>query len=285
MTTWQTIGFDKIKKVFENSLEKGSFAHAYIFSGQEMIGKKTFALEFAALASEVTSGANPNILFINADCSESGQSITIEEIRKAKNFISLSSYSGSYKFVIVDDAHLMTTEAQNALLKILEEPNPSSVLVLVTANPTSFLPTIVSRCQKMDFSAHSRESVSDFLKSYKLPGSEIEFLSEFVNGRLGLAKKIVEESSFGEIKNSVEELVRLTKLDLNGRLAAAQKISEDKDKTQLPRKVLYWMLYMRMRTDEPKAHKVLSGLLDLNRIISQPQFNQRLALENFLVQL
>lgn len=152
--TWQTIGFEKNKKLFESILQDGSFGHAYIFSGQEMIGKRTFAIE---LANMVTESSAPNVLFVDAANSESGQTIAIEEVRKVKNFLSLSSYAGKHKFVIVDDAHLMTIEAQNALLKILEEPSASSVLILVTASPEALLPTIFSRCQETAFSPHPHQ--------------------------------------------------------------------------------------------------------------------------------
>ena len=62
-------------------------------------------------------------------------------------------------------------------------------------------------------------------------------------------------------------------------------MADDKNKSNLPKLVLYWILYMRMRINEPKAHKILKNLLNLYDITTQPQFNQRLALENFLVQL
>jgi len=295
---WQTLGFDKIKNFFEKTSENGQLSHAYIFSGQEMIGKRTFALELVNLVNRVNphtqvlsvgaSPANifqPDCLFVDSGVSESGQTITIEEIRRVKNFVSLSPYAGPYKFVVINDAHLMTTEAQNALLKVLEEPSPSSILILVTANPNSLLPTIISRCQEIKFPPHPKSVIGDVLKNSGLPKSETEFLAEFSNGRVGLVRTIIKEKSFDEIKDSVEELVRLIKADINERLTVAQKLTDEKNKPDLMRKVLYWTLYMRMRINEPKARKILGGLVGLHKIIAQPQFNHRLALENFLVQL
>ena len=285
--TWRTIGFDRIKNFFERAFENSLLSHAYIFSGQEMIGKRTFALELANLVNYTSPDAviHPDILFIDSGVSESGQTITIEEIRKVKIFLSLSLYLGSYKFVVINDAHLMTTEAQNALLKVLEEPSPSSILILVTANPNSLLPTIISRCQEIKFLPHPKKIIDEVFKNSNLPKSEIGFLTEFSNGRIGLVKTVVKEKSFDEIKDSVEELMRLVKVDINERLIIAQKLSDDKNKSDLMKKVLYWILYMRMRINEPKARKILDGLVNLHKIIAQPQFNHRLALENFLVQL
>lgn len=284
--TWQTLGFDKIKKFFEPILKSGSFNHAYIFSGQDMIGKRTFAIELANLVCKFEAAdINPDLLIISPAASESGQTIPIEEIRKVKNFVSLSPYLGTYKFVVIDDADLMTTEAQNALLKVLEEPSPSSIMILVSANPASFLPTINSRCQEIKFSSHPRDLIGEVLKHSNLSKTNAEFLGEFSNGRIGLIKKIVEEKSFDEVKNSVEELMHLVKVDLNERLTLAQKLTDDKNKRELPQKVLYWLLYSHMRRGEPKAHRILRGLLDLYETITQPQFNQRLALETFLISL
>ena len=284
---WQTLGFDKIKNFFEKMSESGQLGHAYIFSGQEMIGKRTFALELTNLINQTSPDPVFQLdrLFVDSGVSESGQTITIEEVRRIKSFVSLSPYAGPYKFVVINDAHLMTTEAQNALLKVLEEPSPSSILILVTANPNSLLPTIVSRCQEIKFPPHPRGIIGDVLKNSSLPKSEAEFLAEFSNGRVGLVKTVIGEKSFGEIKDSVEELVRLIKADINERLTIAQKLTDEKNKQDLMKKVLYWTLYMRMRINEPKARRILDGLVGLHKIISQPQFNHRLALENFLVQL
>jgi DNA polymerase-3 subunit delta' len=289
---WYTIGFEKIKDFFEKAAKTGSLAHAYLFSGQEMIGKKTFALELIRLINDNTendlhpeSAINADLLLVNASSSESGQAIGIEDIRKIKNFVSLSPVIGPYKFIVINDAHLMTAEAQNALLKVLEEPSPSSILILVTANPNSLLPTIISRCQEIKFPPHPLEIIKKFLDNSGLHKSEAEFLADFSNGRVGLIQTVIREKSFGLIKGSVEDLIRLIKADINERLAAAQELTDEKNKQDLMGKVLYWILYMRMRINEPKAPRILKGLLELHKIISQPQFNHRLALENFLVQL
>lgn len=126
----------------------------------------------------------------------------------------------------------------------------------------------------------------------KLSNKNKELLTEFANGRLGLIKKIVEENSFDEVKDAIEEVMHLIKSDINERLAIAQKLADpsagfagEKNKTELAKKILYWTLYLRTRLNEPKAHKILKNLLVLHEIINKPQFNQRLALENFLIQV
>ena len=137
MENWQTIGFEKQKKFFKQIKTNGNLAHAYLFTGQEMIGKKTFAIELTSLINRVGKETkkfnnDPNILVLTANDSDSGKSISVDQIRSAKSFLNLSPYSGAYKFLIVNDAHLMTVESQNSLLKILEEPSHSSIIFLIT---------------------------------------------------------------------------------------------------------------------------------------------------------
>lgn len=281
---WDTNGFLKQKKFFERAVSVGNLGHAYIFAGPEMVGKRTFAIEFPGLINQ--SGRqtnNPDVLFVNSAGSDSGQTIAIGEVRKIKNFISLSPYAGQYKFVIIDDAHLMTTEAQNALLKVLEEPSASSILILITAHPEALLPTINSRCQEIEFFPHGREAISLVLAKAKLSKVNQEFLAEFANGRIGLIKRIIEEGSFDKVEGAVKKIMQLSKADINERLIAAQKLTDEKNKAELPRLVLYWTLYLRTRLGEPKAQKMLKGLLVLHEIVNKPQYNQRLALENFLI--
>ncbi|MEX1063824.1 MAG: AAA family ATPase [Candidatus Paceibacterota bacterium] len=277
---WKTIGFGKIKRFFEGAIAGSHLNHAYIFSGQDEIGKKTFALELA----ERLSGNSHDILFLTPDNSDSGQSIAIDEVRKLKSFMSLSSYGDKYKVAVIDEAHLMTVEAQNALLKLLEEPSKSSMLILVTSVANSLLPTIASRCQEIRFLPHSKEEIASILGDSKLAEAQNNFLAEFSNGRIGLIKRILEEKSYDEVRESVEELMNLVKVDLNERFAIAQKLSDDK-KGDISRKVIYWMLYARMRIGEPQARRILKNLLQLQGIIGHPQFNRRLALENFVLTL
>lgn len=289
--TWRTIGFDKNKKLFERAIQNSALGHAYLFSGQEMIGKRTFALELAlqvlrgSTSKEVEPLSKLDIMVVNTAGSDSGRSIAIEEVRKINNFVSFRPHMGAYKFVVIDDAHLMTVEAQNALLKVLEEPNASSILILVSASPEALLPTIFSRCQEIKFFPHKQEVLNGVLTGAKLSKKNREFLVEFAGGRIGLVQRIIEENAFGQVEDAVKKIMHLAKADINERLEVAQKLTDEKNKDNLSRLVLYWTLYLRTRLNESKAQKMLKGLLVLNEIVNKPQFNQRLALENFLVSL
>ena len=245
----KTLGFKKIP------LQSG----AYLFHGPEMIGKKMFALELAA------EFAGPeDITMITPD---------IDAVREMKRFFSLTPLNGVYKVAIIDDAHRLTDEAQNALLKILEEPSASSIVILVTSHMDELLPTIVSRCHQLFFPAHPRSMVMEFLKDKKLSKEQEEFLYEFSNGSIGLLA-----GDFSKIKSYAEEYSALAKADINKRFDMAKQLSTDES---LQQKILYWMLYLHTK----KLYEPLRGLLALRRTISRPQYNEQLALENFMLSL
>ncbi len=291
--TWKTKGFNFIKEFFEKSTEGNSaswrISHAYIFSGQEMIGKRTFALELANRINKAAdTDIHPDIFTVDPSSSESGESIPIEQIRNAKNFLSLSAYSGPYKFVIINDAEKMTAESQNAFLKILEEPSDSSIIILVSAYPDELLPTITSRCQEIKFSNHSIKDIKKILLEEDITEERAEFLGEFVNGRLGLALKIVRENLYDKVKKHLSELADLKKASLNDKLKIAQALNSEEGNVVLREKILFWMLYLRMTALKKLSYdsaKTLSYLIELNYVLGQPQFNRRLMLENFMVKM
>lgn len=278
---WNTQGFNKIKIFFEGAVKSGYLNHAYLFTGQEMIGKRTFAGELAVYLAGAGT-ADLNNIFIGPAESDSGKTIGIEEIRGIKNLFNLSSYGGGRKVAVINDAHLMTVEAQNALLKILEEPSESSIFILISANPSQLLPTVISRCQEIRFPAHSSEIVGKYLSFSNISAVQAEFMIKLSNGRIGLVKNAIENKDAAQIKGAVEELAKLTSGDINSRIATAQKIAED---SELQKKILYWILYLRTKKMETKTSKILRGLLLLYYKSTQPQLNLRLALESFLISI
>jgi len=247
----KTLGFQKFE------LTSGT----YIFAGQEMIGKRTYALELAA------------DLAVPADVLVIDRELGIDEMRNAKSFLSRSTFGGSYKIVVIDNAHRMTEEAQNALLKILEEPSASSILILVTHAPNALLATITSRAQEILFPVPSRAVYDEVFSQTDLSDEQRSFLYEFSNGSIGLlfddAKKI---------KEFIEEYSLIAKADINKRFDMAKKLAEDE---VLEKKVRYWMLYLHTK----KLFLPLAGLLKLYETIIQPQYNKQLALEHFMLEL
>ncbi len=275
---WQTLGSEKEKAFFEARIAEGTFAHAYIFSGQEMIGKRTFALELVKKINKAIT--DPDVLIVQP--AEEESSITIESIRDLKNFLSLSPYGIGFKFVVINDAHLMGIEAQNAILKILEEPSPSSKLLLITHNPQQLLQTIFSRCQEILFTPHVPATLAKVFEGSSLTEPQQQFLISFVHGRIGLLKNMLADNSFKDIRSHAEEITALLKNNLAERFVKAKDLAEEPN---LPSKVLYWMLYLHQHLSGPQLAHTLSNLMNLYSIIQQPQLNKRLALERCMLQL
>jgi DNA polymerase-3 subunit gamma/tau len=166
----EVINQEPIKRTLQNAIKLGRIGHAYLFAGPRGTGKTTLARIFAKrlnclkardaepcndceICHEFNSGSAPDLIEIDA-ASNRG----IEDIRELREGIKFSPVKAKYKVFIIDEAHMLTKEAFNALLKTLEEPPPHAIFVLATTEPERLPATIVSRTQRFDF---RRVSVSD----------------------------------------------------------------------------------------------------------------------------
>lgn len=148
-------------------------AHAYLLSGPAGIGKKLVALHFArqllcetaqgcgdcSACHKVDSGSHPDLSILISE----GSYLKIEQIRTLQQFLLLRPLEGRYKICLIDDAEKLTVEAANALLKTLEEPQPGTILLLISSRPEQLLPTIRSRCQQLRFSKIPRPELTEHL--------------------------------------------------------------------------------------------------------------------------
>lgn len=148
-------------------------AHAYLLSGPPGIGKKLVALHFArqllcetaqgcgacSACHKVDSGSHPDLSILISE----GSYLKIEQIRTLQQFLLLRPLEGRYKICLIDDAEKLTVEAANALLKTLEEPQPGTILLLISSRPEQLLPTIRSRCQQLRFSKIPRPELTEHL--------------------------------------------------------------------------------------------------------------------------
>ena len=154
------IGNNQIKEMLSNSIKNETLSHSYLFIGQKGIGKKFLATEFAKeiLHSEIEN--HPDFLFIEPD----GASIKIEQIRTLQRKIQEKPILSDKKIYIIDDAEVMTTEAQNCLLKTLEEPPEFAIIILIGSNENAFLSTIKSRCMVIRFQNIEDEEIKQYMQ-------------------------------------------------------------------------------------------------------------------------
>jgi DNA polymerase-3 subunit delta' len=281
---WQVIGHDKNKKFFSTIIKSGQISHAYLFYGQDMIGKKTFALDLYKIINNrseiLATDADVKILSPKKD--DGGAEIYIEEIRNVKKFLSLKSNLGPYKYVIIDDADTLTIEASNALLKILEEPQKKTILILISSKPKQILPTIISRCSAIKFNSVADNLIADYLAENKIKKEDKDFISKIANGRLGWIIRVIMADELNDIKKSIEELNKICKQGIAEKIIFAKKMFEDGDYIQ---KIENWMNYLQADILNDGNPQILKGLNKLYPILIEPSFNHRLALENFFINI
>jgi DNA polymerase-3 subunit delta' len=282
--SWSVIGFEKEKKYFSRIIKAGVLSHAYLLSGPRMIGKKLLALDIYALLNGVPeSSTDPDLCIITLNPDEGESHIPIEKIRELKSFLSFKAYKGPYKCVIIDYADRMTTEASNALLKALEEPQDKVVMFLISSQPKMLLPTIVSRCQEVRCAPQGEEMIAEALKQHKIKGEDAVLAAQMAAGRLGWAMHMVTSGALDSAKQSIADLQSLARQGIAERLTYARQLADQADCRD---RVEYWLRWVHTRLpSSDKAPKVLRNLLKLHQLLGQPQFNHRLAIENFLINL
>lgn len=204
MSFEKIIGNNKIKNELIKAFNTNSVAHSYIFSGQYGIGKKQIAIEFAKMilclnkdkspcgecksCIELENDNNPDFNIIKPD-----GKIKIEQIRKMLEKVYEKPIISDKKVYIIDDAETMTIEAQNCLLKTLEEPPEYIVIILITSNESNLINTIKSRCLKLTFNSLENGELKQYLEN-KLEFQNIsETMLENFEGSVGKALKVKEK--------------------------------------------------------------------------------------------
>ena len=237
-------GQEQIVDHLENAIASGKISHAYIINGERSSGKEFIANVFAmALQCEkggidpcqechsckqAISKNQPDIIYVTH---EKPNTISVDDIRRqVKDDVDIKPYASPYKIYIIDEAEKMNVQAQNALLKTIEEPPAYVVILLLTTNADSFLPTINSRCITLDLKAVPNEKIKSYLMEHcQIPDYQAEVCTAFAQGNVGKAIKLASSESFNEIKNSALQLIRrLKEIDLYEMMEAVKQISEYK---------------------------------------------------------
>ena len=166
-------GQDIIVRIIKNSINKNQINHAYLFAGPRGTGKTSIAKIFARIVNCANSkdcipcGKCPSCTEINnSDIIEidAASNNGVDEIRELRSKVNLVPAFGKYKVYIIDEVHMLTVGAFNALLKTLEEPPEHIIFVLATTDPQKIPETILSRCQRFDFKKISTESIVENLE-------------------------------------------------------------------------------------------------------------------------
>lgn len=238
------IGQEQIKEHLQNALSTGKVSHAYIINGERFSGKEYIAKIFAmALQCErdgiepcqechscrqALSDNQPDIIRVTH---EKPGSIGVDDIRAQINGnIAIKPYSSPRKIYIVNEAEKMTVQAQNALLKTLEEPPAYAVILLLTTNVNAFLPTILSRCVVLNMKPVADEKVKKYLmEELQVPDYKADVCVAFARGNVGKAKQLASSEDFEKVKEEALALLKYVQdMDVTEMIAAIKKISEYK---------------------------------------------------------
>ncbi len=215
------LGHDAVKQHFQKAIESHKISHAYILAGEAGMGRKSLAHAFALTllcekggsqpcmechaCRQVLSGNHPDLIHV---VHEKPATIGVDDIREQINdTIQIRPYSSYYKIYIVDEAEKMTVQAQNALLKTIEEPPSYAVIILLTTNPESFLPTILSRCVQLKLRPLRDSVIQEYLMGVlKIPENDARLYAAFARGNLGKAIRLAGSEEF---RRMYEELLFL----------------------------------------------------------------------------
>lgn len=238
------VGHKKIINHLESAIQLNKVSHAYIFNGEKGSGKKSLASAFAMAlqcetrgtdacgtcrsCSQAESGNHPDIIKV---VHEKPNSIGVDEIRdQIVNDVQIKPYSSPYKIYIVPDAEKMTVQAQNALLKTIEEPPAYAVIMLLTTNAELFLPTILSRCVMLALRPVPDEQVKKYLMEHiQVPDYQADVCVAFAQGNIGKAVQLASSEYFTEIKASALHLLKnIPKMELHEIIGTVKSVSEFK---------------------------------------------------------
>lgn len=218
------IGNESIKNTLEKSIKANQITHSYLMIGIPGIGKKLLAKEYAKniLGSNDIIN-NPDFLCIEPD----GNSIKIEQIRNLQKEIQEKPIISNKNVYIIDDADLMTKEAQNCLLKTLEEPPEFAVIILIGSNENAFLPTIKSRCMILHFNRISDTELKAYLQKQYNELNVTQSMLDIAGGSIGRAINLKDKQ---EQYLKVERIINnLDKKDLIDIIQESEILYKSKD--------------------------------------------------------
>ncbi|NWF51621.1 MAG: DNA polymerase III subunit gamma/tau [Nitrospirae bacterium] len=245
---WRPQGFDEvigqepIIRILKNSIEQGKVAHAYLFSGPRGVGKTSTARILAkalncgngptsapcgtcASCKAITDGYSLDVMEIDG-----ASNTSVDDVRDLRERIKYMPSGGKYKVYIIDESHMLSNAAFNALLKTLEEPPPHVIFVLATTAPKKIPLTVLSRCQHLPFRRIPTQEIKAFLKkisneeNINISASAVELIARASDGSLRDSLTILDQlSSFSSDINEsdVKDLLGLTDFSLLSKTSIA----------------------------------------------------------------
>ena len=264
------IGNEENKKVLNSAIMNKNIVHSYLFYGADGIGKKIFAKEFAKMilcngeeikpcnncksCIEFDSNNNPDFFLIEPD----GNSIKIDQIRQMQKSVLEKPIESSKKVYIIDNCHLMTKEAQNCMLKTLEEPQEYIVIILISSNENSILPTVKSRCTKIYFKELNDSEIFKYIGN-NYEGTLLENdLIKLCGGSIAKADFIVNKVQLlNQIKDFILAIERTNKLVF---MQKNQLLYDNKEDINLILDYIYILLFEQAKKNNRNTNGYINSM-------------------------
>jgi len=260
MNQWQVFGHDWAVEMLQQHVANGTLRHAYLITGPSGVGRRTLSIRLAQslnclnpvspgvpcqacrTCKQIEAGQHPDLLLIKKLADK--KDIIIDQVREVSKFLSLKPYMAAYKIVLIINFEDANPNAQNALLKTLEEAPDFAVLLLTANNAEQLLPTIISRCEIMRLRPLASNAVAEFLG---LRGVDIEranFLAHLAGGCPGYALQLQsDDRALSLRKEKLDDLRKLLSDKLRDRFHYADKLGKDKDVFRQTLNI--WLSYWR----------------------------------------
>ena len=216
-------GQETIKKNLQRAIQTGRISHAYILNGEKGMGKHDMAEAFAAAllcerhgedacgecrnCRRVAERNHPDVIWIRPQDKE--KAILAREIReRLNNDMAIRPYESDHKIYIIEEAHNLRREGQNAILKTIEEPPEYGIVLLLADNLQGLLPTILSRCVKLDFVPEKDSKICARLEERGISHDQASMLAAYALGNLGKAIRMAEDEEFIDLHSDVMDLIK-----------------------------------------------------------------------------
>lgn len=289
------VGNGKVIAALERAFADGRMAQSYLFCGPSAVGKFLAARGLAEkLVRTDRDQTNPDLVIVEPEKEEKDgvikeREIRLEAIKELQRLSGLTSFSGGYRVAIIREADRLNQSAQNALLKILEEPPAKTLFILVCEDERSLLPTIVSRCQIRRFGVVPDDELEQLLPAGISQRQELLFWSF---GRPGLLLELINDPARLDERRAAErELRALATADGNDRIDLAENLS--KNTPALLEKFNLWIILLRDSilnrgsgspvADPARALGLIEAIDRARETISGTNSNTRLVLENLFL--
>ncbi len=237
------IGQHSAKKLMEESLREGRICNAYMISGSRGMGKKTIARAFAAAivcdqgtagcggcksCTMAKAGSHPDIVWLRT--AEDKKTIGVDEVRPIIGQAAILPYMASRKLFIIEDAQLLTEQAQNALLKVIEEPPSYVVFVFLVSDVAHLLETIRSRCLHIALAPYKKDELKEAIANLVADPSLMDFYISYSGANIGQAMLLIEDTEFASLREqTIQYILSLQKSGRYGICEFAGFFEENKE--------------------------------------------------------